>query len=243
MRIKSEALIYKMTSNGSFEAANFEKIKIITIGKRDIYFESNMPLNIGDDFFIGFKIKEYNLEYYKQFPAKIEWRTNLQDSVYPFGYKAKYFSLESSSIKLPHADVSENDNLRLKEEKNREDPRQHLRKACDREISIFANDKIYYGIAVNFSQSGVFIQNTSGFSLEQTIEIVNKKNSLGKDYRLKGKIIRIDSNGIGVKFAHLIDRRSGKERRSDLDRRTGLDRRSNRQRRNEPNSEHFDLLF
>jgi hypothetical protein len=47
------------------------------------------------------------------------------------------------------------------------------------------------------------------------INLVFPATRLKKELRLKGWIVRVDKNGIGVRF----DRRSGKDRRGDLDRR------------------------
>jgi hypothetical protein len=58
------------------------------------------------------------------------------------------------------------------------------------------------------------------------INLVFPATPLKKELKLKGWIVRIDQNGIGVRF----DRRSGKNRRGDLDRRIKITDRRKRKK-------------
>jgi hypothetical protein len=58
-------------------------------------------------------------------------------------------------------------------------------------------------------------------------------DSLFRDLKLKGWVIRLDPEGVGIKF----ERRSGHERRKDLDRRRGPDRRTRRKPKDAGNKE------
>jgi hypothetical protein len=62
------------------------------------------------------------------------------------------------------------------------------------------------------------------FSLGQLIRLEIPGDTLFKDLKLIGWVVRLDPEGVGIKF----DRRTGLERRKDLDRRRGPDRRTPR---------------
>ena len=76
-------------------------------------------------------------------------------------------------------------------------------------------------MVTNISRGGAFVDTGSKISLGERINLVIHGSKNHKDVRLKGWIVRLGPEGVGVSF----DRRSGRERRYDLDRRTGLDRR------------------
>jgi Tfp pilus assembly protein PilZ len=225
MRIKSSALIYKILSKNSLDAVKIDKAQIINLSKTDILFESNMPFNIGDDFYISFKIREYK-EYLKRMPAKITWCNKLRDSIFKFGYVAKYFYYENSVLQLSKQENSMKDRLSSREMLNSRDPRDHPREVCNTKITLSYENKEYQGIALNISKSGVYIKSSNIYSLDQPIAIINGDSELGKAQKLSGAVVRLNKGGIGIKFSQMTERRSGKERRCDLDRRSGKDRRS-----------------
>jgi len=76
-------------------------------------------------------------------------------------------------------------------------------------------------VATNISRGGAFIETGSKISLGESINLVIHVSKNHKGVRLRGWIVRLGPEGVGVSF----DRRSGRERRYDLDRRAGLDRR------------------
>ena len=92
-------------------------------------------------------------------------------------------------------------NKNLKAEK---DSRKHPRRPCNKPIFFTSKNQHAAGLATNISRGGAFHAS---------------KNHKG--LRLRGWIVRLGPEGVGVSF----DRRSGRERRYDLDRRTGLNRR------------------
>ena len=98
---------------------------------------------------------------------------------------------------------------------------------------VFKCDKQQYnkGLIINISRSGVFIETKNKCFLGQAIELVIPNKKIDKRVRIKGWIVRLSRNGIGVTFKGALERRTGTERRSDLDRRRGLDRRNNRRYR------------
>jgi hypothetical protein len=109
-------------------------------------------------------------------------------------------------------------NKNLKAEK---DSREHPRRPCKKPFFFTYQYRRVDGMVTNISRGGAFIKTGSKISLGERINLVIHGNKNHKDVRLRGWVVRLGSQGVGVSF----DRRSCRERRYDLDRRTGLDRR------------------
>jgi len=109
-------------------------------------------------------------------------------------------------------------NKNLKAEK---DSRKHPRRPCKKQLFFTTKYQHVKGLATNISRGGAFIETGSKISWGERINLVIHGSKNHKDVGLRGWILRLGSEGVGVSF----DRRSGRERRYDLDRRTGLDRR------------------
>jgi hypothetical protein len=110
-------------------------------------------------------------------------------------------------------------NKNLKAEK---DSRKHPRRPCKKHLFFTYKHRYVKGLATNISRGGAFVETGSKISLGERINLVIHGSKNHKDVRLRGWIVRLGSEGVGVSF----DRRSGPERRFDLDRRTGSDRRN-----------------
>jgi hypothetical protein len=113
------------------------------------------------------------------------------------------------------------------------DPRQYPRRPYVKSVFFKCHQHHHKGVIINISRSGVFIETKNKFFFGQTIELIIPNRKIDKSVKLKGWVVRLSHNGMGVTFKRILERRSGKERRSDLDRRSGLDRRERRKRRAE----------
>jgi hypothetical protein len=111
------------------------------------------------------------------------------------------------------------------------DPRKYPRRRYVKSVFFKCHQHHHKGVISNISRNGVFIETKNKFFFGQTIELLIPNIKIDKRVKLKGWIVRLSQNGVGVTFKRILERRSGKERRSDLDRRSGLDRRDNRKRR------------
>ena len=111
------------------------------------------------------------------------------------------------------------------------DPRKYPRRRYVKSVFFKCHQHHHKGMINNISRSGVFIETKNKFFFGQTIELLIPNIKIDKRFKLKGWIVRLSQNGVGVTFKRILERRSGKERRSDLDRRSGLDRRDKRKRR------------
>jgi hypothetical protein len=101
------------------------------------------------------------------------------------------------------------------------DSRKHPRRSCKKQLFFTTRYQHVKGLATNISRGGAFVETESKISLGERINLVIHGSKIHKGVRLRGWIVRLGRQGVGVSF----NRRSGRERRYDLDRRTGLDRR------------------
>jgi len=81
-------------------------------------------------------------------------------------------------------------------DRNRDEPRKNYNK----EVSFDFENYTYTGIVTNISTTGAFIETPESFKIGQMI-MVNIPDTHDKSpVRLAGEIIRIEPEGIGVKF-------------------------------------------
>ena len=105
--------------------------------------------------------------------------------------------------------------------KSEKDSRKHPRRPCKKPLFFSYMDRHVKGLVTDISRGGAFVETGSKISLGARINLVIQGSNHHKGVRLRGWIVRLGPQGVGVSF----DRRSGRERRFDLDRRTGLNRR------------------
>ncbi len=82
--------------------------------------------------------------------------------------------------------------------------RRHIRKPFKGPAELSVNGFTFLCAAQNISKSGVFIQTDFNFHIDQKVNINFSPPKIEKDISVGGKIIRVDSSGIGVKFDTLI---------------------------------------
>jgi len=70
------------------------------------------------------------------------------------------------------------------------------------------NDVRFIYFIQNISDGGVFIQTDENFHIGQQIIMNFSLPEVEKDIAVNGKVVRVDSHGIGVKFDELIDAKS-----------------------------------
>jgi hypothetical protein len=220
----------------------FYKAKLYNLSETGIYFETDQSLYPGEKIYIAKKSdssisnkKEFkrikikwrkdNIKSFDQ--IEIKWREELTDSFFQYGYGAVFTDSDSNMGK-----ILDKDEVRKHRNGNRAleyklDPREITRENYRKEITFSSRNLSYEGVISNISRVGAFIETKDRFSLGQLILLEIPGDSLFKDLKLRGLVVRIDQNGIGVKF----DRRTGLERRKDLDRRRGPDRRVRRKRK------------
>jgi Tfp pilus assembly protein PilZ len=215
----------------------FYKARLCNISKTGVYFETNQSLYPGEQIYIAKKndasisnrkdITRVEIKWRKASTKgfdliEIKWRKELKNSSLQYGYGAVFIDTNPNLEKLLEmVEANKNDNNNVKTKK---DPRELTRENYRKEITFSSKDQSYKGFISNISRVGAFIETKTKFFLGQMIRLEIPGDSLFKDLKLKGWVVRLDPEGVGIKF----ERRSGWERRKDLDRRRGPDRRSRR---------------
>jgi Tfp pilus assembly protein PilZ len=194
----------------------FYDAKMYDISKGGVHFESDQSLYPGEEIYIGLKSSPYSEDSEKYYSyVRIKWRKILPNASFKFSYGAEFIKASKSLLKILDIADFENDQPKSQALKKESDPREHQRKRYRKVVYFTSRNSKHKGFIKNISRGGAFIITQEKFAIGQMIKLVFPATRLKKESRLKGWIVRVDQNGIGVRF----DRRSGKDRRGDLDRR------------------------
>ena len=204
----------------------FYDAKMYDISKGGVHFESDQSLYPGEQIYIGLKTSPYaedNEKYYSY--VRIKWRKVLPNSNFKYAYGAEFIKASASLLKIIDLADFEDGMSEKQAPKKESDPREHQRTDYSTLVYFTSRKSKYKGFIKNISRGGAYILTREAFTIGQMIILFFPGTRFKKDLKLKGWIVRVDQNGIGVKF----DRRSGKDRRGDLDRRIKIiDRRRKR---------------
>ena len=213
----------------------FYDAKMYDIGKGGMYFESDQNLYRGEEIYIGLKGGPYseNIEKYFSY-VRIKWRKDLKEGSFKFGYGAEFIKASESLLKILDVTGFGNELPKNRIFQKEEDPREHQRKSYRKVVFFKSRKSKHKGYVKNISRGGAFIITQKKFAIGQILHLVFPATRLKKELRLKGWIVRVDENGIGVKF----DRRSGKDRRADLDRRRKVIDRRRRKKEKKSGAQH-----
>jgi Tfp pilus assembly protein PilZ len=234
-RLKFEAVLW----HNNILPGVLYKAKICNLSKGGVYFETDQSLYPGEKIHIAkislssrsddknvnrveIKWRDDNAKYFDR--IEIKWRKELKDSSFRFGYGAIFTNSESKLAKLIIAASSGKQIISSEDWDYRKDPRELTRENYRKEIIFSSKKQNYKGFISNISRVGAFIETKNKFSLGQIVNLEIPGDSLFKELNLIGCVVRLDPDGVGIKF----DKRSGRERRKAIDRRTGADRRSRR---------------
>ena len=204
----------------------FYDAKMYDIGKGGVYFESDQSLYPREEIYIGLKGGPYSENTEKYFSyVRIKWRKDLTNGSFKFGYGAEFIKASESLLKILDVAGFGNELPKNKTFQKEKDPREHQRNSYRKVVHFFSRNSKSKGYVKNISRGGAFILTREKFAIGQILNLVFPATRLKKELRLKGRIVRVDENGVGIRF----DRRSGKDRRADLDRRRKvIDRRRNK---------------
>ena len=194
----------------------FYMAKIGNINQKGLYFESDQVLYPGEKIYIDTK-KPDSEENFSNNRTEIEikWSKALKDSSFPFGYGAKFLDPNSPLVKLIGKSKTLNQDSHRTGGRYKRDPRQHVRQLYGKEIVFTAKNRHHHGTVSNISRGGALITTKYKFSLGQMILLDIREDITRKARRLKGRVVRLSPNGIGIKF----DRRICRNRRKIEDRR------------------------
>lgn len=234
-RFKYEAVIW----HNNILPGVLYKAKIYNLSKGGVYFETDQSLYPGEKIHIAkisivskkngternrvaVKWQDKNAKYFD--PVQIIWRKELADSHFRYGYGAEFTKADSTLAKLIVASTVESQTDKCEDWEYKKDPRELSRENYKKEITFRSKNNSYKGFISNINRVGAFIETGDAFSLGQIIKFVLPGDGLFKPLKLRGCVVRLAPNGIGVRF----DKRTGRERRKDIDRRTGAERRDRR---------------
>ena len=181
------------------KAGKTYRARMVNYSKNGLYFETNLPLQ---------SVTEINIEMENspmassafdlkgRYQAEIMWQSKLKDSLYSWGYGAKY---------IYGSDKENLQSTEFKDTKTKtEDLRRHPRRSYRKTVLFTCQNQYYEGLANNISNGGIFIETGDKFSVGQVIRLVIPGTKIDKGVMLKGEVIHIKPEGVGVKFKGLL---------------------------------------
>jgi Tfp pilus assembly protein PilZ len=207
-RLKYEAILW----HESILPGRFYKAGICNISRNGLYFESDQTLYQGEEIYISVSKPESS----GNIPAncarvEIKWRKDLQDSSFQFGYGAKFLEPDNPFVKTVAKKKLIRRHVKRSDGKYKKDPREHIRDIYRKEIVFTIKNHEYKGFITNMSRGGAFITTKHKCALGQVIQLDLQEDSSCRDAKLKGWVVRLSPNGIGLKF----DRRIRRDRRKN----------------------------
>ena len=183
----------------------FYMAKIGNISQKGLYFETDQVLYPGEKIYIDTKgpESEENISNNRT-EIEIKWSKALKDSSFPFGYGAKFLDPNNPLLKSIGKSKTMNRNSQRTGRGFNRDPRQHVRQLYGKEIVFTAKNRQHQGVISNISRGGAFITTKYIFALGQMILIDIREDITHKARRLKGRVVRLSPNGVGVKFDRRI---------------------------------------
>lgn len=67
-------------------------------------------------------------------------------------------------------------------------------------VDYCVNDQYYRDFIQDISESGLFIKTSQSFSVGQKIQMTFMSPDYQKPFKIKGEIVRVHTDGVGVKF-------------------------------------------
>ena len=86
------------------------------------------------------------------------------------------------------------------QERQHSKPRKHDRKDFFMIVDYSVSDQYYRDFIQDISESGLFIKTSQMFSVGQKIQMTFMSPDYQKPFKIKGEIVRIHTDGVGVKF-------------------------------------------
>jgi len=211
------------------------KGRLYNFGKGGLYFESDQSIFPGEEVFIKFEDQQDSSrdDILSQLPFGVEivWQNDLPNSSFRYGYGAHYIDKNDSLVKSIKIPEIEQENMLYKNLEAEKDPRQYPRRQYHKSLLLSYKDQKYRAEFENISKGGVFIKSDIKFKAGKQVRVVIPGSKIRKKLDLKGLIVRINTQGFGVKFVRKSDFEDG----GNLERRTGMDRRAILDRRNREN--------
>jgi Tfp pilus assembly protein PilZ len=236
VELNTERRTHKRLKNKASVSHDILTLEIVHTGRiynfsnSGLYLESNQTFYPGEEVYILMGNRPQLAEGDTQFFLCVEiiWHQNLQSSSYRYGYGAKLLETNDALARSMSTAKLEKKTRQSGIIDNGIDSRKCHRRPSNKLFLFTHQNRRCKGYIKNISRSGALIETKNKLSLGKAIILAIPRRKSRKDIYLRGWIVRLNSNGGGVKF----DQRSGRERRSDLDRRFGLERRRRNKSKN-----------
>ncbi len=203
--------------------------KMHNISKAGVYFESDQIIYPGEDIYIGLKNPISPMQNSQDhIRVEIKWRKDLQDASFRFGYGAKLINPINTLVRSIDKAILRQKSTQGDVAIHQRDPRKHARKPYRKIMFFGSNCKTYKGLITNISRGGAYIVTRNKFYVGQFIQLVIPADKNRKEVKLKGWVVRLTPEGLGVRF----DRRTGRDRRNRIDRRCKLKSTTKKPKRN-----------
>lgn len=181
------------------KAGKTYRARMVNYSKNGLYFETNLPLESVTEISIEMEDspqESSSLDLKERYGAEIMWHMKLEDSLYNYGYGVKF--IPGSGKGNPQG--SELIDSKYTGEDLRKNPRRSYRKTV-----LFTSENQYFeGLAKNISNGGIFIETNGRLSVGQIIRLVIPGTKIDNGVMLKGEVIHIKTEGVGVKFKSLL---------------------------------------
>jgi len=167
------------------------KADIFNNNNKGLYFETNIRMNPGKKIYIG--IDESSSGTHPQtYHAEILWVKRLTNSNYNYGYGAIYIHgmYNRKSEDLNFAGEAE--------------LRKNARRRFCKPVFIILVKDYYHGRSKDISRGGMFIETLHRLSIGQSVKLVIPGTKIDKGVMLKGKVVHINQDGMGIRFTKLI---------------------------------------
>lgn len=166
--------------------------------------------------------------------GQIRWCRQLPEtaSIYSFGMGVEYFNpdfllalhdksrgvLPQTPYPRPDGDTPRTRNHQIGIEEAQEHPtemgqktknraeelRKHTRRSFDRPVLYATRNRFFKGTVKDISKGGVFIEAPDMMAVGQQLTMAIPSGDQGRGLKLKGKIVRIDPDGLAIRFKNVI---------------------------------------
>ena len=173
--------------------------RMVNYSKNGMYFETNLPLKSVTEINIEMESspqESYSFDHRERYQAKIIWHRKLENSLYNYGHGARYI-YGSDKQNLQSTGFSNTDT-------KTEDLRRHPRRSYGKTVLFTSQNQYYKGLANNISNGGIFIETDDPLSIGHIIRLVIPGTKIDNGVMLKGEVIHVKSEGVGVKFTGLL---------------------------------------
>ena len=181
------------------KAGKTYRARMVNYSKNGLYFETNLPLKSATEVYIEMQDSPQasaSFDLKARYGAEIMWHKKLENSLYNYGYGVKFIS--GSGQEDLHS-IGFND-----AETKTKDLRKHPRRSYRKTVLFTSQNQYYEGLANNISNGGIFIETDDPLSIGQIIRLVIPGTKIDNGVMLKGEVIHVKPEGVGVKFTGLL---------------------------------------